>query len=647
MDHHYSNNAHHMDFHRPNSTLNSLDRKPSAFSFDDNATLDSSILDTPVLMSPTTSTQGIFSPDTSIWEDFSNGQFVDRTATSSVVNTNGNNPFFTEQSNNPFARLPPNQAATYGQQSWPVTDNSGSRTPTAPKPLNPFGPGDFGAAPFVEQQQQMPFHGLPVHQNVRPSAVFPSAPEQPMSPHTHSDWMAFNQQEMDARPGPKRMRPNTPPRSFSPRRDGGIRKKNARFDIPAERTLVNIDNLIQSCTNEEDLKELKQQKRLLRNRQAALDSRQRKKKHTEELEEEKKQWMEKICQMQDDFAAMRIEYDALVAEKENWHRESMEMHHMVNQLQFDKEELVRNHTLETGELRKKVSVLTERLEAATSNGMAAAPSSTFTDFASEMDNLNMGNSDWDNYIFVNDFASDDQATPQQNQELSLVSRNKDEDKPVASGLLLMLLLCGAFVASKSGSAQPPIPRMPDEVRAASATVLDSIFKDAGVSSAMGEQGLIASHVTGLEPTPSGMAWPKTTMSGSELAGISGSHLDQLHSHLTGPTKEQEHEQLFSITPDQYNSMTSLDFTRSRYSMTSDDLSDPLSPGSQPSHRRNLAETLAAMREQSKGDSAAEIYTRSLLWDKIAPEVVHEFKRIVEESAAMSRPNTSDGTKAEC
>ena len=66
--------------------------------------------------------------------------------------------------------------------------------------------------------------------------------------------------------------------------------------------------------------------------------------------------MEKICQMQDDFAAMRIEYDSLVAEKEKWHHESMEMHHMVNQLQFDKEELVRTHTLETGELRKKVSV---------------------------------------------------------------------------------------------------------------------------------------------------------------------------------------------------------------------------------------------------------------------------------------------------
>jgi hypothetical protein len=270
MDFSSANHHSHMDFHRPSSTINSIERKPSAFSFDDNATLDSNILDTPVLMSPTTSTQGIFSPDTSIWEDFSTGQFVDRTATSSVVNTNGNNPFFTEQSNNPFARLPPNQAATYGQQSWPMTDNSGDRTPTATKALNPFGPGDFGAAAAFVPDQQMQFHGLPVHSNVRPSAVFaPNVPEQPMSPHTHSDWMAFNQQEMDSRPGPKRMRPNTPPRSYSPRRDGGIRKKNARFDIPAERNLFNIDNLIQTCTNEEDLKELKQQKRLLRNRQAA------------------------------------------------------------------------------------------------------------------------------------------------------------------------------------------------------------------------------------------------------------------------------------------------------------------------------------------------------------------------------------------
>jgi hypothetical protein len=104
-------------------------------------------------------------------------------------------------------RIPPNQAAAYGQQSWPVTDNSGSRSPIASKSLNPFDPAGFRAAPFVEQQQ-MPY-GFPMHQNVRPSAAFPSAPEQPMSPNTHSDWIAFNQEERDGRPEPKRMRLNT------------------------------------------------------------------------------------------------------------------------------------------------------------------------------------------------------------------------------------------------------------------------------------------------------------------------------------------------------------------------------------------------------------------------------------------------------
>jgi hypothetical protein len=317
----------------------------------------------------------------------------------------------------------------------------------------------------------------------------------------------------------------------------------------------------------------------------------------------------------------------------------MEMHQMVNQLHFDKEELVRTHTLETGELRKKVSVLTERLECATNNSASMAPSSAFTDFTSDMDNLNMSNSEWDNYIFVNDF---DEQTPGQQpreQSLAVVPRGKDEEKPVASGLLLMLLLCGAFVASKSsGAAGPPIPRMPDEVRAASTQVLDSIFKDAGVAPTVTEQGVVANRVSMVEPGPSGMAWAKS----DDMDTFTGSALDQLHTQLTSTSKEQEHEQLFSITPAQYNSMTSMDFTRTRYSIASDDLSDPLSPGSQPSHRRNLAATLAAMREQSKGDSAADIYTRSLLWDKISPEVVVEFKRMVEEVSAASRPSTSDG-----
>ena len=52
-------------------------------------------------------------------------------------------------------------------------------------------------------------------------------------------------------------------------RSDGIRKKNARFEIPKERNLHNIDDLISMSTDDQEKKELKQQKRLLRNRQAA------------------------------------------------------------------------------------------------------------------------------------------------------------------------------------------------------------------------------------------------------------------------------------------------------------------------------------------------------------------------------------------
>jgi hypothetical protein len=356
-------------------------------------------------------------------------------------------------------------------------------------------------------------------------------------------------------------------------------------------------------------------------------------------------WSDKFCALQDDFGSLRLEYDNLLAEKENWHREQMEMHHHISQLQFDKEELVRTHTLESGELRKKVSVLAERLECATTNTTSIAPSSGYTDYSSAMGNLNMSENEWDPYIF-NDFVSDADTPVQQHEPiLAVVPHAKEEEKPVASGLLLMLLLCGAFVASKSaGGNPPPIPRMSDDVRAASASVLDSIFKDAGVAPSLTEQGVVASRVSMMEPGPSGVSWGRSAMSGSDIPGLGASTLDHLHSQLTTTTKEQETEQLFSITPAQYNSMNSMDYTRTRYSIASDDYSDPLSPASQPSHRRNLAATLAAMREQSKGDSAADVYTRSLLWDKIAPEVVQEFKRMVEETAAASsRPNTSDGT----
>ena len=51
---------------------------------------------------------------------------------------------------------------------------------------------------------------------------------------------------------------------------------------------------------------------------------------------------------------MRLQIDGLLREKEQWHLEQMETRQIIDQLQWDKKELVRSHTLETDELRKKV-----------------------------------------------------------------------------------------------------------------------------------------------------------------------------------------------------------------------------------------------------------------------------------------------------
>ncbi|KAI1115613.1 hypothetical protein F5Y14DRAFT_117304 [Nemania sp. NC0429] len=94
-------------------------------------------------------------------------------------------------------------------------------------------------------------------------------------------------------PTPPRTRPSlVAPTSgaASRQRPNGLRKKSARFAIPAERNLDNIDALIAQATDDDEIRELKRVKRLLRNRQAALDSRQRKKLHTEQLEEEKRHY---------------------------------------------------------------------------------------------------------------------------------------------------------------------------------------------------------------------------------------------------------------------------------------------------------------------------------------------------------------------
>lgn len=264
-------------------------KRPAFIDEDDAAVLDPSILDADIMQSPNNTSfrkdsfannSGVLSPaDSQAWDhSYSAGLTVESASAGATNPFHEDGSIYMRPHNHP-------QPQSFGQHqqppSWPFEHGSGNCTPTTgaefmPPPA-PFdnstqfvhGRADSAHGSFSHAPPQAP----PQHFNgPHPEANFIPAPQvhTPMSPHSHQDWMGMAQQEMEGRPSHKRMRPGSPPRTLLDfqRRDG-IRKKNGRIDIPQERNIQTIDDLIEKTTDEDLLKELKQQKRLLRNREAA------------------------------------------------------------------------------------------------------------------------------------------------------------------------------------------------------------------------------------------------------------------------------------------------------------------------------------------------------------------------------------------
>ncbi|KAJ4318301.1 hypothetical protein N0V84_006898 [Fusarium piperis] len=586
-------------FYRPAPLTVDTTHSQKYFEDEDNSVLDDNILDQSNIdsgleLSPPMADSRresfavgppLFSPKTEDW------QSVDMQSVPS------NNPFLDQHSNNPFMRLDQNQTNVFASTAnW-----SGTCTP-----LHPFDgvPAEYDANASIFQR---PMAGPTPFTNAGNMFTPLPAGNQSIPTSPQKEWMAPHQ-AMN-----KKMRPNSPAiRSHNDMRRGdGIRKKNARFDIPAERNLSNIDQLIAQSTDEQEIKELKQQKRLLRNRQAALDSRQRKKQHTERLEDEKKQYTALINDMEEEMTELRGKLEQLLLEKQSYTN-------YIENLNLEKEEMIRSHTIETGELRKKVGVLTEHVQRLESTAVPsnATGNNGFSGAFDDMDGMGMGGA-WDASNFLHDYPVESEVK----QEMAIVPAKKNEsnpfsvegDKPAAQGgLLFMLFLVGAFVLSSRST--PSIPRVSEDVRAASATLLDNVLKDAGVNSQSASLQAAAPQPSG--PANWGNAMPMNDM---VMEGVAPSMLAELGDALTQPTQEQTNEQIFSLSAAQYNGVNSQEFLQNAPERSS------------PSQgRRNLADALSSMRTTNKQNGAAEVYTRSLLWDQIPNEVVRNFAKMVAE-----------------
>lgn len=331
----------------------------------------------------------------------------------------------------------------------------------------------------------------------------------------------------------------------------------------------------------------------------SLDSRQRKKQHTERLEDEKKHFTVVITDMEEELATFKAKVEQLTLEKQ-------QCVEYIETLAFEKDEMIRTHTIETGELRKKVGILTDHVQRLESS---IPPNAAANDFSGSYDDVDMAGA-WDNG-FLNDFT-DEVKPPMAMAKKDNNPFNSDNEKTSSQGgLLFMLFLVGAFVLSSRS--MPSIPRVSEDVRVASANLLDNVFKDAGVSA--------SSSMHAIAPQPSAATWGQP-VSASVMAGMAAdgvvapSMLVELGDSLMQPSQEQTNEQIFSLSASQYNGVSDHDFLR---------------PGRMPSKtRKNLAQALAELRDNAKQLGAAEVYTSTLLWDQIPNDVVRNFARMVVE-----------------
>lgn len=335
------------------------------------------------------------------------------------------------------------------------------------------------------------------------------------------------------------------------------------------------------------------------------------------------------------------------SQRQFFNEERAKAHEIIQTLHMEKEDLICKHTRETGALRSQIRIYREQFESSPAPAMSAAPSSTgFTDFNLEMDHLQIEDQPWDRFINVQGHDDDldapdylgntaeSYATIQPGKpsvEHAQHDKNNTTDQPVASGILFMLLLCGAFVASRSATtaSHPAIPKMPEEVRAASTEVLQNLLRDNPQQASLFLPDLTPAPIQRHPSNRNNTQWTHSHPSANN------NHIHNLHKHLTSPTRLQQAEQAFALTPDFYNSVTSsshLDAIAAQQQYQPP----------QPSQRPNLQEALKEMQEARQGNgSMAEVYTRSLLWDQIPLDVQRQFRRAVAESRGEGEGERAD------
>jgi len=372
----------------------------------------------------------------------------------------------------------------------------------------------------------------------------------------------------------------------------------------------------------------------------SLDSRQRKKTHTEKLELEKKVHEKRMCDIAETYAQLQ---EQLEMERQQWVHQRQQYEMQVKQMMHDRDEAIRLKTIEAADCRRQMNAMKEyirehQFERHSQRTSGYAPASDMNNFTSDFSDFNVDD-DWETELglFDNaDFGSNEldsmqrQATPKP----PVPPTDKKADADFSWNTFYMCLLFGAVVVSAggqlsklaNGSTEMPLPTVSDEYRADAENVLKAVMS----SNPQSAQEMIPAR-------SASASVPRTTISGPELSQMSftsrqqQSGLDRLSSTLTTPSRHQQLQQAFAMTPASYNHIMD------PLSELNDDDADADLPDSPKQSRLDqaMAAFHAKKSEVEKAGFPSRASERSAL--NVPDSVMDDFRDFVRQSK-QTNPN---------
>lgn len=376
-----------------------------------------------------------------------------------------------------------------------------------------------------------------------------------------------------------------------------------------------------------------------------LDSRQRKKTHTERLEQEKKLFAGQKAELEETIAHLE---ETLHQEREEWMQQRQQCEQFIHQLQYDRDEAIRTKTVETAELRRMNTILKETVRDLERQNIreyaASVPDTLSNDFAN-FRTLDIDDNWEDEFSFVN---SDDlkmeepdhlqrQATPRPPTSSSqaavphsaAASRDVNDDTGFSWNTFYMCLLAGAFIVSQAGSeattsappaavVTPHMPALSDDYRAEAGNVLNAVLASGPEST---------HEVLPSRPAPSsGHNNFPSAMTGPDLsrmtAQASANHLGNLYADLTTPSRHQQVAAAFSLSAASYNHIANAD---GAFDNEEDEVVEVKPTRLQQLYAQMQAEKDGMEKLSGMGGKARE---RSVLLDRVPEKVLRDFREMI-------------------